>query len=278
MRHVDRIHCLVILSDWSRAETQLAGTNTHTHSRHACARTNTHFYPHMHTQEMRLPSLCSEGQAVGEEETWGRASPHCHQLSLRVRRIVDPLFAGSGTLLHLVYACACVCARTHTFPRILCVCGFNVQSCIGATRSFVYVYWAFFHVLKLNPFSPSPRVCVCAIVFSIPHCDSPLVTYSLPQYTTMNCLTEKYTTFHLHHIRICPPVFLHPPQLPNYQYEELTAFKPYEILNVDESSTDAQIKKAYRKMSLKYHPGTAKHTTTQQHKSTREHTATHSNT
>jgi len=43
-------------------------------------------------------------------------------------------------------------------------------------------------------------------------------------------------------------------QLPNYQTEELTTFQPYEILGVDSAATDAELKKAYRKLSLTYHP------------------------
>lgn len=36
--------------------------------------------------------------------------------------------------------------------------------------------------------------------------------------------------------------------------KDMKPFDPFEILGVDSSATDKEIKKAYRQLSLKYHP------------------------
>lgn len=43
-------------------------------------------------------------------------------------------------------------------------------------------------------------------------------------------------------------------QMPSFKDEELTTFEPYTILGIEKDSTESQIKKAYRKESLKWHP------------------------
>jgi len=43
-------------------------------------------------------------------------------------------------------------------------------------------------------------------------------------------------------------------QLPKFHNEKMTDFDPYKILNVDEDAELSTIKRAYRKMSLKWHP------------------------
>lgn len=43
-------------------------------------------------------------------------------------------------------------------------------------------------------------------------------------------------------------------QVANYQHEKLATFDPYEILELQTGATEQEIKKAYRKLSLLYHP------------------------
>mmetsp|Transcript_21708 Transcript_21708/g.43072 ORF Transcript_21708/g.43072 Transcript_21708/m.43072 type:complete len:757 (+) Transcript_21708:35-2305(+) len=43
-------------------------------------------------------------------------------------------------------------------------------------------------------------------------------------------------------------------QLPNYQTANLASFQPYEILGVEAGADEKALKKAYRKLSLKWHP------------------------
>lgn len=43
-------------------------------------------------------------------------------------------------------------------------------------------------------------------------------------------------------------------QLPNYKHQEMKTFNPYEILEIETGADTAEVKKAYRKMSKKWHP------------------------
>eukprot|EP00299_Pterocystis_sp_00344_P016148 c8095_g1_i1.p1 GENE.c8095_g1_i1~~c8095_g1_i1.p1 ORF type:complete len:733 (-),score=174.36 c8095_g1_i1:74-2242(-) len=50
-------------------------------------------------------------------------------------------------------------------------------------------------------------------------------------------------------------LFLHGmTQVSNYQREELATFDPYTILEIERGASEVEIKKAYRKLSVKYHP------------------------
>lgn len=43
-------------------------------------------------------------------------------------------------------------------------------------------------------------------------------------------------------------------QIPNFKEQNLATFKPYEILGLEPKASDEEIKRAYRKQSLIYHP------------------------
>ena len=43
-------------------------------------------------------------------------------------------------------------------------------------------------------------------------------------------------------------------QLPKWHNREMTSFEPFDVLEIPKGSSESQIKRSYRKMSLKYHP------------------------
>eukprot|EP00484_Ammonia_sp_Unknown_P000864 CAMPEP_0197021852 /NCGR_PEP_ID=MMETSP1384-20130603/2738_1 /TAXON_ID=29189 /ORGANISM="Ammonia sp." /LENGTH=988 /DNA_ID=CAMNT_0042449767 /DNA_START=51 /DNA_END=3017 /DNA_ORIENTATION=+ len=43
-------------------------------------------------------------------------------------------------------------------------------------------------------------------------------------------------------------------QLPKWHNRQMTSFEPFDVLEIPKGSSESQIKRAYRKMSLKYHP------------------------
>jgi hypothetical protein len=43
-------------------------------------------------------------------------------------------------------------------------------------------------------------------------------------------------------------------QVPNFQYQELATFDPYQVLELEIGATEQEIKKAFRRLSLLYHP------------------------